>query len=252
MPDARDWGEPPFVIVYGTLARDHPVVWRELHLLGGYVHALMTARAMAGAPFALPRSVPDEVVAALIADDVLDPHGEGLYLFHGLDRELNGQRHRGVAGGRARAVQAERDPAGRFAPSLDTDAGHSRSDAGPSLDRVAGRPAGTPSLDVQRPSEERREEERYGGVTTSHTPVPDSGITPRATPRARPTPAAAGSPAPAAGGTSPTCRDPEGHAERQRYWVGIGVRCEVCDVGTGDDLGSRFRDRVPRPGSTDD
>jgi hypothetical protein len=248
----RDWADAPFVQVYQTLARDHPAVWNDLRLSGAWLHCLMAARAVWGLPFTPPREVADELVAMLIADDVLDPVGTGLYTFHGLDAELNGQASRGRSGGLARAKHAPRI-GGRFAGGdAGRDAGGSRSDAGGSLVADAGAVAGTSddpspaSLVVagdQRTSEYSREQNSRGGANTSRAPSTSSSTGPRAS--ARPTPDAREvSPDPAGVGVArsevgggrygtpdvPTCSDPATHGSDWRYYVGVGWRCLVCDA----------------------
>jgi len=238
----QDWADSRYVRVYATLPRDHPVVWADPVLLGWYVRLLMRADQAWPGLADLPAGLPD----ALIADEVIDVVPGGLYRFHGLDQERNGQRRRGHAGGVVRASSAPRDPLGRFA-------GGSNGDAGPALDRSlvsspdddAGSFAGRPATVSSDPATDETDD--LAGPLTG--PARSTSYSESSRGRARGEP---GVPLPLQSRDHPNqgsieCSDYQGHAADHRWIEGVGWRCIACErVRAQDDL--TFSEKVARAG----
>lgn len=228
----RDWSEAPFVRVYSTLGQDHPRVYRDLRLLGGYVRLLMAADAAWPGSAEVPRSMPADVLAELEADEVIDVEGD-FYRFHGLEAERRGRIRGAAIGGRARARSADRDDHGRFLPSddepLDGPLDEPSSPAGPaagrngSSDRLVA-PAGSPA--DQRASQPSRAEPLGSG--SARLPARPRASAPAREPDA---PARVEPSSP----TSIRCRDYQAHRSEHRFWgEGIGWKCQVCEREDAD------------------
>ena len=227
MPDA-DQGTP-YSRIYATLARDHPRVWFDPPVLGWYVRLLLPAdRAWPGLA-ELPRTVPDDVVDVLVADEVIDRVGDALYRFHGLDQERNGRRSRGYQGGVVRSSSAPRDAGGRFV----SDAGLSSVDAGPDAGDDAGSDAGYTTLDIQRTSETNRKEVPVR--TPDRVLTGTDGVTESSRARAREGPDE----------TAIECDDYQGHRSSHRWVPGVGWRCLACERVRAES-GLTFSERVVR------
>src|SRR5262245_55085586 len=108
-----DWIGSPYVRVYLTLANDHPKVWRDPPLLGGWRRCRVAADRYWPAPAPLP-PMPDETTEALADDGVLQLVDGEWFTFQGLSAQRQVEGTRGRIGGLARAAGAERI-AGRFA-----------------------------------------------------------------------------------------------------------------------------------------
>lgn len=240
MPSAtRDWSEAPYVRVYVTLGQDHPIVWRDLELLGAYVRLLVGAdRAWPGLA-EVPAGLAPSILARLEADEVIDVEA-GFYRFHGLDSERNGRTRAAVLGGRARAATAVRDDHGRFVPAEDDP-------AGPPLDAPSvngSHPAGGETL-VQPPLATSRPATRHDTSASKRSS--------RDIPRAHASAPARETPAP-----SPNqirCSSYAEHRAEHRWWPGIGWRCQICERARTDadnDAGLTFSEKVRRASSTND
>jgi hypothetical protein len=235
--------DAPYSRVYATLARDHPRVWFDPPILGWYVRLLLPAdRAWPGLAD-LPRSVPDDVLDVLVADEVIDLVGESSYRFHGLDNERNGRRSRGYQGGKVRATSAPRDAGGRFAAG----AGYSSVDAGSTLDDDAGSNAGNERWTPSEPANLTEPKDTDDDLQSSSS-VSVPGESP-ARGRARGEP---GVPLVLQARDHPNqgsieCSDYQGHAQDHRWIEGVGWRCLACErVRAQDDL--TFSEKVARAG----
>jgi len=246
-----DWTGAPYVRVYSTLGQDHPKVWSDVRLLGGYVKLLMAAEPAWPGLADVPRGVPSDVLAELEADEVVDVIGDS-FRFHGLEAERSGRRSGAYVGGRVRAQTADRDEHGRFLPSDAGPAGRSELDelevAGPAVAGPAGRStvAGPASLDaLDAPSvngSKSLDRARSSTSGPAHPPARQptepseearsSGIS-RALAReaTSPTPARVEPASP----TSIRCRDYQAHRSEHRFWgAGVGWKCQVCEREDAD------------------
>jgi hypothetical protein len=216
--------------IYGSLARDHPRVWFDPPILGWYVRLLLPAdRAWPGIA-ELPRTVPDEVLDVLVADEVIDLVGSSGYRFHGLDAERNGRRGRGYVGGKVRASSAPRDAGGRFAP----DAGDLNRDAGRMLEDAAGE-----TLELRRWTSSKpanlTEPKGVGDDILSSSPTPVDESTSRAPAREGPAP------------TAVDCSDYQAHRADHRWIEGVGWKCVACEA-TRALAEPSFREKVEQAG----
>lgn len=207
------------------------------------------------APAPVPRNIPDDILAALVADEVVDLTGDETFVFRGLDAERRSRIEdvsRGYRGGKARATTGHRDDRGRWIPDAGPDAGHSNGNAGPrTLDVPLVGVAGAPTLVSSVTSQTRRDETSTGGVTSSHTPRTESESE---TARATSTPPGVARAQSEVGGGRygtpdvPTCRDPKAHGSDWRYIVGVGWKCLVCDGERPDE--PSFREKARDAGAT--
>lgn len=245
-PDAHDrprWADVPYTRTYRSLSVDHPTVYGDDRLLAWWVRLLDVADAIWPMLAPVPRGVPDDVLTALVADEVIDVEADR-FRFHGLDAERNGRVSRGYHGGKVRAATAARDSLGRLlAKDAGADAGHSRSDAGADAGADAGPAMPVPTLvtNAGRPATQRTEPSNRdaspslrSGLASSSRSITHARVA--ASARARPDP-------------SPEdidCDDYVGHKASRQWWgEDIGWRCQICEKRRADE-GPSFRERIAR------
>lgn len=228
-----DYLGTPYVRVWLTLLDDHPTIWSSDALLAWWLRLLINAQRMYPAPAPLPRSLPVELEAQLVALGVIEPIGSEAYRFHGLEDLRTAEAPRGQAGGTARARSGHRDRFGRWLP----DAGHmldngsvnagesARADvlvtgAGVPANNLAGQPASQP-LDETR---------RADAIRVSSDPRAPAHASARAR-EAEPDPAAI------------ECDAYSEHRAEHRWIAGIGWRCMICERARAQ-LEPTFTERV--------
>jgi hypothetical protein len=226
-----DWTGGRFVMVFVQLEADRPAIWKSDQLLSWWLRLLARANATYPLNADLPRQLPADVEAALVAAEVIDVTADGTFRFHGLSH-LRGQvRNRGVAGGKVRASLAARDPRGRFDAGTSSagsdaggDAGKSNVDAGGDAGSSAGPAFAGPFAGVQRSSEENRLDVRTPTASTSDL-FSVAGARDDDSDRV-------------------DCDDYAAHAS-QHVWInGVGWKCGICEKARASGSPS-FRDRVP-------
>jgi hypothetical protein len=224
----HEWAGAPYVRIYSTLARDHRRVWRDDQLLAGYVRLLMAADAAWPGPAELPRGADPDMVARLVAEEVIDVEDD-LYHFHGLDEERRGRAKRGQIGGFVRAAMADRDSLGRFA-GTSLDAAHTNGAVEP-VEAIAGTSASGPASPASQPASPPAR--REAGEAGAHPPrAPARTSAPARDPRPDPSRIA--------------CRDYDAHRAEHHWWgAGIGWKCSICEREDGES-GQTFRERAER------